>query len=206
MLCTTAQYKSLTGLTGTAQDALLTIIIEGVSQDMAAYAGLLAGGVSMLEKGDWTHYLSPESPCKQLWLPARPVVSVTSVKEAYYEGFADADALTADEDYQLAAATGRITRVGLWLAGERTVQAVYTAGFTPPDVSEADGYSQGAGEVLLPDDIRLRAMQQSAFEYGRRDKLGLTGAGVQGGSFSSYARDELLPAVKQTMARYKRYG
>jgi hypothetical protein len=45
---------------------------------------------------------------------------------------------------------------------------------------------------------------QSAFWFKRRSQLGLSGGGVQGGSYSVYAKDELLPEVKDLLAMLPR--
>lgn len=56
----------------------------------------------------------------------------------------------------------------------------------------------------VPDDIVEACIQQAQFVYQRRETLGLTAAGAQGGSFSAYAQDKLLPGVAETMRAYKR--
>lgn len=54
----------------------------------------------------------------------------------------------------------------------------------------------------LPGDINEAAIQQTQFYFTRRLSLGQSSSGVQGASSQSYARDDLLPGVRETMRRY----
>ena len=205
MLATLAQFKTRYAIAGTAEDTLITQVLTGVTAQLVVAAGRVYDGRPCLERGSLTVLLDvPEPYTRALWLPAWPVVSITSVKEALYGDFASASALVENTDYQLRRGTGRLSRIGFWLVGEQTVQMICVAGYTPPSEYLAEGYTQGAGEVLLPDDILEAALQQAGFVHSRRDQLGLTATSVQGGSVSAYAQDKLLPGVAETMGRYAR--
>jgi len=206
-LCTLAGVRAFIGKpdADTDDDALLTSLILRVSDRLAIAAGRVHNGAPCLEKADVVQYLSvDEASTHTLWLAAYPVVSVTEIKEALYGDYASVDALTENRDYQLRSDLGGLYRIGFWLPGVKTVKGSYIGGYTPPDVYGAMGYEAAAGEVYLPADIEHAAIMQAAFWFGRRDKLGLTGAGVAGGTFTTYARDELLPEVRQVMASYRR--
>lgn len=240
-LCTLAQVKAFMSLAAgdTDHDAFFNMWIPLVSDALAVEAGRICGSRPCLEKRTITELFTVSEPrTRVLWLSARPVVTVTEVKEAMFGAFTDADALVENEGYQLDPVPGGLWRIGVWLGGIRTVRAAYTGGYTRCDewVSGGD-YSVGdvvsylhavyecteavqggttapsgdtdhwelqTGQVPLPGDITRAAIEQIAFEHGRRNKLGMTGAGVQGGSFTTYARDELLPVVRKTMAGYCR--
>ena len=58
----------------------------------------------------------------------------------------------------------------------------------------------------MPDEIVEAAIQQAAFTYQKRDKLGLTALGSQGGSASGYAADKILAGPKITMQGYRRFA
>lgn len=281
-LCTLAQVKSFMeiGSTDTDHDAQLNTLIAGVSGQLARLAGRICNGAACMEKGSLVQYISPLRRIGTLWLSAYPVVSISEIKEALYEGWTDATALTANTDYQIDLPTGGLHRVGFWLPGTRSVKVTYIGGYRPADLvvtgplepdatgyynvagindgenyySRTDGsyhiwYDSGGGEWIisdevgggtdptdnywdgaddadgsysaggaaagaasadgdgtrLPDDITRAAIMQVAFGFQRRNKLGITSAGVAGGSFSSYARDELLPEVRQVMRSYSRY-
>lgn len=204
MLCTLDQLKSRIGVTDAGDDAALTAVIEGVSAQLARAGGFVHGGAPCLEKAERTLHFSPEPRTTALYLPARPVVAVGELKEALYGAFADADALVEGTDYQLDAARGVLHRVGYWLPGVRTVRLIATLGYTPPDTYLADGYSQAAGEALLPADVTEAALQQAAFVWSRRREYGIRSTGVQGGSVTAYAQDTLLPGPRETMQRLGR--
>ena len=205
-LCTLAQVKAFLGIATADEDNddLLTSFIERTSSRLAGEAGRVLGGVACLERAAHVELFSPQPRTQVLWAAAWPMVSITEIKEALYGAFDDVDALVANEGYQVLLATGQLMRIGRWMAGAASVRVTYTGGYTPPTEFLADGYEQGAGEVLLPPAVTEAAVQQVAFSFNRRDELGQTSAGVQGGSFSTYAKDELLPNVRQVMAMYRR--
>jgi len=199
MLCTLAQFKTRYDVTGTGHDALITQILTGVSAQLAAEAGRISQGVPALEKTTLTETITvSDERLATIILACRPVVSITSVKEAFYGDHADADALVENEDYQIDKPLGLLHRIGYWLCGRLTVQVVYIGGY----VSAGD--TPGDGETALPDDIVEAALDQAGFVYQRRMSKGLTSESVQGGSISAYAQDKLLPGVAATMRRYRR--
>lgn len=132
-LCSLAQVKRRLEIDSadTEHDALLADLIAEASAEMARRAGRVIAGRPCLvfdnaARGEW---FSPPPRCRTLWLTARPVAFLTQIKEAVYEAFDDADALVEGDDYQIDWGTGRLTRVGEWLAGERTVQVIYVGGY-----------------------------------------------------------------------------
>ena len=236
-LCTLAQVKQRLGIptADTDHDALIGRLISGVSAAGARLAGRIAAGRRCLEKAALTIYFSPAPRTEVLYSPARPIVTVTEIKEAVYHQWDDATALTEDTDF-LVGASGELIRIGTWLAGPRTVRASLTGGYTRADAwASGEDYTTGdvvqdegliytcsgdvsesttapaddegdeghwtlaTGEVPLDGEIETVAAMQVAFEFQRRDKLGLTAAGVQGGSFSSYAKDELMKPFRETL-------
>ncbi len=83
------------------------------------------------------------------------------------------------------------------------IDAIDPSNTAPPD--DEDHWTATLQQPM-PDDIVEVCIQQAQFTYQRRDALGLTAAGAQGGSFSAYAQDKLLPGVADTMREcgYKR--
>jgi hypothetical protein len=107
-------------------------------------------------------------------------------------------ALTAgnDNDYLCYNSTGRLYRVNrVWYAGPKTVLVTYTA-----------GYNCTTGNITLPSDIRLAALKQIAFEFGRysRGDLGLDSVTYPDGSIAR-TQSGLLAEVKEVLDRYRRY-
>lgn len=199
MLCTLAQFKTRYEVEGTGHDTLLTQILTGVSAQLAAEGGRICQAVGCLEKTSLTELITVhDDHVHTLMLSAFPAISITSVKEALYGDYDDADALVENEAYQLHPQLGLLYRVGYWLRGRLTVQVVYSGGYTPA------GDTPGAGEIALPNDIVEAALDQAGFVYQRRMSKGLTSESVRGGSISAYAQDKLLPGVAATMRKYRR--
>ncbi|HUW99373.1 MAG TPA: hypothetical protein VMY35_00205 [Phycisphaerae bacterium] len=200
-LCILADVKAFLGINAqdTEHDAVLNKDIAGVSAQLARAAGRIHDEIPVLEKTTGAvQYFSPDPRTRTIWLAAYPVISITEIKEACFGAFDDADALVENESYQILKPRGRLVRIGFWLPGVQTVRVTYNGGYT------AAGDTPGDGETALPDDVVRKATKQVAFYFRRRAQLGVTSAGVQGGSYTAYARDELLPDVRETMNRFAR--
>jgi len=132
MLATLAELKARLGITGSGDDAALTLLLRAVSARLAIECGRVHGGRPCLEKTDlvWTA-LKVHPGQGHLWLPAWPIVSVEEVVEAVLGAFDEADELAADEDYQVDAERGALLRIACdWLWGDRTVRVTYVGGYT----------------------------------------------------------------------------
>jgi hypothetical protein len=201
MLATLEQFKLRYGMTASGEDDVVTQILAGVSAQLASVAGRTCSGSPCLEKTALTVLFSPDPLLEALFLPAWPVISVASVKEAFSEAFSEAVALVDKTDYQVNRRSGILWRVGgPWLAGVNTVEIVYIGGYTPA------GSTPGTGETILPADLTDACLQQAGFVFQRRKSVGLSGVSAGGGSISSYAQDELLPGVRQAAESYRRLG
>ena len=197
-LCTLNQLKTRLDISDAGSDGLLGGIITGVSGQLQGAGGC---GRQLGLQADRVELISVSgSRMASVWVSIYPIVSISEIKEALYGAYDDADALTVNEDYQFVAATGELRRIGSWLAGIETIRITYTAGYAAP------GDELGAGETALPDEIVEAAIQQAAFTYQKRDKLGLTALGSQGGSASGYAADKILAGPKITMQGYRRFA
>jgi hypothetical protein len=108
------------------------------------------------------------------------------------------------------------TPVGDWMQRGRII---YTGGFVLP------GNPCAQGQTPLPEDIELACIEQTAFMYQNRERLGLVGfAGLRSDyarlfdtssvspddqnqgirMFLQFEHIDLLPSVAATLARYKR--
>jgi len=203
-LCTTAQVKAQLGIpdADAEHDAVIGRMVAGVS---AAMAGRQGSCRPVEEAARVQYYDVPTSRERSLYLRVWPIVSIGEILEATLGDYSGGTALTVDEDYWAIAERGELLRVGYWLRGRRTVRATYTAGWVPVNLSEADGFSLGSGQVLMPGDIVAVAIVQCVHEFQRRAVPGVSGEGVAGGNVS-YAKTvpKLLDGVKETMANYKR--
>ena len=74
----------------------------------------------------------------------------------------------------------------------------YTGGYVLP------GDTPGPGQTPLPDDIEQAAVEQIAFWFQHRDKLGLKISWPSGGEYKQVLAQDLLPSVQATLAQYRR--
>lgn len=120
-----------------------------------------------------------------------------TVRIKHTEGFTPCEAWASGSDYE----------VGDVVSYAAAVYKCTTevSGSTTPPPDDTDHWAIQAGEVPVPDEVVEWAMKQGSFVFQRRGQLGLTGVSAgPGGSVSAYARDELLPEVKQGMKPYGR--
>ena len=78
-------------------------------------------------------------------------------------------------------------------------RVTYTGGYVLP------GTTPGAGQAALPDDLEQAAVEQVAFWYPTRDKLGLVRHWPKGGIYEEFAQTELLMSVAAVLRKYERW-
>ena len=81
-----------------------------------------------------------------------------------------------------------------------TARLTYTGGYVLP------GTSLGAGQTALPDDLEQAAVEQVAYWYQNRDKLGLVRIWPHDGTFETFAQLDLLIQVKAVLRKYERWS
>jgi hypothetical protein len=87
--------------------------------------------------------------------------------------------------------------LGTW---REQARVTYTGGYVPP------GTTPGAGQSALPDDLEQAAVEQVAFWFQNRDKLGLIRNWPNDGTFQHFAELDLLPQVQSVLKRYERWS
>jgi len=78
-------------------------------------------------------------------------------------------------------------------------RATYTGGYVLP------GAAPAAGQTPLPDDIEQAAVEQVAYWFQNRDKLGLKTIWPHEGTYENFTQSNLLLSVKATLKRYERW-
>ena len=79
-------------------------------------------------------------------------------------------------------------------------RVTYTGGYVLP------GTMPGAGQTPLPDDLEQAAVEQVAYWYRNRDKLGLTRNWPHDGTYEGFAQLDLLHEVKAVLKKYERWN
>jgi len=74
----------------------------------------------------------------------------------------------------------------------------YTGGYVLP------GTTPAPGQTPLPDDLEQAAVEQVAFWFQKRDKLGLRTTWPSTGEYKQFADLDLLRSVSATLRQYER--
>ena len=194
-ICTLNDVKDRLGLSDTDYDQMINTIIAGLLGIFNNYTRrtLIAPAT------DITEYYTGEG--KLLQLREYPVISITSIKQAYDYDFDSADALTANTDYRMIrqGKNGVFFKLGMnWLSRDDSIEVIYRAGYC------AAGVTPSASETALPDDLREAAILQASFIFKRKDDIGLSSVSSEGGSISKFQAIKLLPQTQEILNKYRR--
>jgi hypothetical protein len=78
-------------------------------------------------------------------------------------------------------------------------KVTYTGGYVLP------GTTPGSGEAALPDDLEQACVEQVAYWYQNRHRLGLLSVPADGRTFFQLAQIDLLPQVEGVLRKYERW-
>jgi len=79
-------------------------------------------------------------------------------------------------------------------------RVVYTGGYVLP------GASPGFGQTPLPQDLEQAAIEQLAYWFQTRDRIGRRITWPSGGTYEQFIAQDLLQTVSATLNRHKRYA
>jgi len=194
-ICTLDDVKGRLGESDIENDSTLARIILGIEDIFNIYTRRKL----ILNAADVTEYYTGSG--NRLQLTRYPLVSVTSIKQAVDYEFDTAEALEADSAYRLIGGgiNGIIYRANTtWFSTPDAIQVIYRGGYC------AAGQTPGDGETTMPADLREAAIEQTTFIHKRRDDIGLSGVGFEGGSMNKFSAIDLLPMVKRILDNYRR--
>lgn len=131
-----------------------------------------------------------------VWLPAYPVVTVSSVKIDALGDFASASEIDSAL-WTVVPDTGQlILRLDFGVRGAATMQVVYTGGLA----------TTAAGLLVVAPDLAEAATMQVCEEFRRRNNPGVKTRGGQRGGREWIGEHRVLPAVAETLAGYRSLG
>ena len=194
-MCTTDDVKTRLGLSDSDYDVMIAAIIAGLTGRFDAFCGRTL----LQTAGDVTECYTGLS--QYLQLNRYPLIAITSVKEAWDRDFDNADALTAEEDYwpMSLGKNGILYRnVIRWAVKPDSIQVIYRGGYA------AAGVEPGSSENALPAELREAAIMQASLVFKRRDDIGLSAMGFEGGSMNKFQAMKLLPDVEDVLKQYRR--
>ena len=68
------------------------------------------------------------------------------------------------------------------------------------------GATPGPGQTPLPDDLEQACVEQCAFWFQNKDRLGLKTHWPSGEAYRQFATQDLLESVQAVLARYRRWS
>jgi len=77
----------------------------------------------------------------------------------------------------------------------------YSGGYFLPDQSPAGNVQAPA----LPDDLEQSCVEQCAYLYQNKERLGLVSVAAEGGRVQHFAKLDLLPSVASVLEKYERW-
>jgi len=189
MLTQLTTLKARLAITVTDYDTLLTNAIKAVSARFDVECNrALARTVNV------THEFSADAT--EVRPPCFPIESISKLelKSNETDGWSEQTNVELLIRRQcvisLAAALGTFRQQG---------RVTYTGGYVLP------GTSPGAGQTALPDDLEQAAVEQAAYWFQHRDKLGLVRIWPHDGTYEAYAQLDLLLEVRAVLRKHERW-
>jgi hypothetical protein len=199
MLTTLATIKTRLGLeeADVKDDVILTNTIMAVSARFEAECNRVFGRVE-----DTTEEFSAEEteirvgsyPIERDDTSGEPLVTKVEVKASEREGWEE----ETDVDYVVRRGCVVSLSAPLGSYGELG-RVTYSGGYVLP------GETATTGQTALPSDLEQAAVEQAAYWYQNRDRLGMTSVSGEGGSIAQFAKLDLLPSVAAVLKKHERW-
>jgi hypothetical protein len=178
----------------TTNDALLTSAIKAVSARFDKEANrTLARTVSATQEfpGDDT----------EVCPPCYPIESVTKFETKTTEADAWQEKTATDYLIRSTCIISLPSPVLAWpLPWPSLARVTYTGGYVLP------GTTPAAGQTPLPDDLEQACVEQVAFWFQNKERLGLKTYWPSGDAYRQFAALDLLDSVKATLSHYRRWS
>jgi hypothetical protein len=196
MLTTLPALKSRLALTDSTQDALLTAALKALT---ARFDKLTNRTLTRTE--DTTFEFSPADT--QLCPPAYPItlVSTFDLKTSEAAGW---QPITPTPEFLIrGSCVISLTNTLSILSPEPSIARVtYTGGYIMPD---DPAYDSSPPAAQLPADLQQAAIEQIAYWFQNRDRLGLKTYWPSGAAYYQFAAMDLLDSVISVLAHHTRY-
>ncbi len=193
MLTQLTTVKVRLALTVTDYDALLTNAIKAISARFDNECNrALARTVNALHEFDADEI--------ELRPPCYPIESVSKfeIKSNEVDGWSEQTGVEFLMRGQCVVSLAR--PLNPQLSTLNLARITYTGGYVLP------GATPGAGQTALPDDLEQAAVEQVAYWFRNRDKLGLVRIWPHDGTYEGFAQLDLLREVKAVLRKYVRWS
>ena len=189
LLTQLSTVKARLGITDATDDTLLTNIIKfaGARFDNECHRSL-ERAVNAVEEfsGDVTEIRVARYPIES--------VSQFHLKTNETDGWQS----QTDVEYVIRRACV-VSLGGAFGAQTQQARVTYTGGYVLP------GNTPGSGQTALPDDLEQACVEQVAYWYQSRHRLGLLSMPAEGRTFYQLAKIDLLPQVEAVLRKYERW-
>lgn len=180
-LISLSDLKSWLGKADTVHDVELGMLIDQVSAriETALNRSLRKEQRIVFFNAGRRHY----------WVDAYPIDAAAAITVEV-----DGSAKTKDSDFYIWEKDGVIEfQTTLSWSKPKQVKITWTG-----------GYVETAGVLAVPDDMKKACLMQCAFEFRRRNDIGLSSINMPDGSISVLSPAKLLPEVEAIIANYRK--
>jgi hypothetical protein len=87
-----------------------------------------------------------------------------------------------------------------------SARVTYTGGYLVPGDPIPQPTASGVQPVALPVDLEQAVVEQTAFWFQTREKLGVIRQWPKGGNYEQFSDLDLLPSVRETLSRHTRFA
>ena len=195
MLSTLSSVKSRLGMADleVQYDALLTTFLTAISARFDRETNrTLTRTVNSL------HEFDPGDT--EIIIPGYPIESVSKfeLKTSEAEGWVE----QTNVDYLIrrSCVVSLASPLSTLTTQPSTCRLTYTGGYVMP------GTSPGAGQTALPSDLEQAAVEQVAYWFQNRDRLGLLRHWPHQGTYLQFDKIDLLPAVVSVLKRHEKWS
>src|SRR5437660_1374857 len=193
MLTQLSTVKARLALTVTDYDGILTNAIKAVSDRFDKETNrTLARTTSGTHEFDVTD--------TEILPPTYPIESVTKFEIKPDEATGWSEQTGVKYLLRRACVISLSSPLSTIISQPSTCRVTYTGGYVLP------GTTPGAGQTALPDDLEQAAVEQVAYWYRNRDKLGLLRIWPHDGTYEGFAQLDLLREVKAVLRKYERWN
>jgi hypothetical protein len=190
MLTQLSAVKLRLNLGTTDDDILLTRVISMVG----ARFDMLCNRRFARECDTTEEFGADETEIRVACYPVESVL-VFSIKRSEREGWETLDSMP-EYVVRHGSVVSLSARLGSW---RQVARVTYTGGYVLP------GEEKKAGQTYLPEDIENACIEQVAYWYQNRSRLGLTSVTDSSGLTTLTLQEDLIASVQSTLDRYVRW-
>lgn len=198
-LTTVARYKSFAEITGSSKDALISMLIIGVSGEVERWCK------RKFKRQTYTNEVYDGTGTDKLYLKNSPIIAgqTLTLQKRTDDTFNQGGWETVDsEEYFVDHEAGRLVMVTQFIEGKQNYRVTYTAGYyLPSNTAYQDGTDD---DQDLPSDLEMAVLLLVNFFFNRRKSQGVASQRVRDVSVTYMKQIESDPEVKAVLSQHRR--